>query len=333
MDRMKVLKALVCALALTATAAPAAAFSDDFIINGIESAPGSWPWQVRITYGLDDRSGICGGSLIAPEWVLSAAHCFTGSRTYAVGYGSTELAGLTLVEAAEIVIHPDYKRGERERPRADLALVRLARPVEGVATVPLAGAEDEALSRMGGRATVTGWGATLDNKLDPELQAIYDEGNPENLHLLIRSGSVRIPPRLREAELRIFDLDQCRGTYALLGRNYTVHDTEICASMPEQGRDSCQGDSGGPLMARSREGHIQIGIVSWGYHCGHPAFPGVYARVSAFRGWIDATMAGERNVIAGCASAGALRSAAPLAGRQHCEERNSNRVDDAAETE
>ncbi|MGE3306627.1 MAG: trypsin-like serine protease, partial [Rhizobiaceae bacterium] len=80
--------------------------------------------------------------------------------------------------------------------------------------------------------------------------------------------------------------------YTALGSPYlAVAPIEICAGTPGTGRDSCNGDSGGPLVAERDGGWVQLGVVSWGYKCGHPVFPGVYARVASFRPWIDQTMA------------------------------------------
>jgi len=69
-------------------------------------------------------------------------------------------------------------------------------------------------------------------------------------------------------------MDQCRCEYRF---RETVDGSMLCAF--EEGKDSCQGDSGGPLY--DKENHLLVGVVSWGYSCADPYYPGVYARVAA----------------------------------------------------
>lgn len=309
--------AAVAAASLAAfPAGQALANSDDFITSGTLATPGEWPWQVRILRGVDDEKGFCGGSLIAPRWVLTAAHCLTSPRGVAVGYGDVELARLKTVAADAVFLHPDY--GSRRRgggdagksavslsgggdsspssaPRSDIALVRLSEPLHDVTPVRLADADaDGALNVAGTATTVIGWGATFDGKLDPRILALYEEIDSEALRTILSEPRVRIPNELRQADVDIVDFGQCQAAYEALGKpNLLVDEDEICAGVPGTGRDSCYGDSGGPLVARDEAtgGHVQLGVVSWGYQCGHPVFPGIYARVASFAGWIEETMA------------------------------------------
>ncbi|XP_069690324.1 trypsin-7-like [Periplaneta americana] len=83
---------------------------------------------------------------------------------------------------------------------------------------------------------------------------------------------------LQKVEVPIVEVSRCRSLYS-----DQLPEHQICAGYPEEGgKDSCQGDSGGPLVVGGR----QIGVVSWGYGCAEPRYPGVYTEVSAYRSWI-----------------------------------------------
>ncbi|WP_292427877.1 serine protease [Mesorhizobium sp.] len=266
-------------------------YSDDFIRGGETAKAGDWPWQVRILSNVTDGSGYCGGALVAASWVLTAAHCVKGKRTLAIGYGSSELAKLKKMAAVELIVHPDYTRNPTKN---DVALIRLTEPINDIETIGVADAKADALlNKTNAKVMVTGWGATFDNKLDPTILALYNQANPENLREVLSPENVKIPNELRQVEIDIIDHDKCKANYGLLENpNFAVSDTELCAGAPGTGRDSCYGDSGGPLFAAAPDGkgYVELGVVSWGYQCGHPVFPGIYARVSSFKSWIDATM-------------------------------------------
>lgn len=286
---MNYARPLATAIALLASTLGAGALNDDFIVRGQKAEAGEWPWQVRILTDMNDRRGFCGGSLIAPQWVLTAAHCTYGSHG-AIGYGSTKRSELTTVAVTAMFRHPDYPRGAK---KADVALLRLAEPITGATTVAIADADSDGLLDFEGRAvTVTGWGALVEGKPDAATLALLDELEPENLQAVMSEEEIKVPEELREVEVEIVNLGGCQEVYATEGMK--VSDTEICAGRQGTGRDSCYGDSGGPLVARTDDGKwVQLGVVSWGKKCGHPFLPGIYSRIASFRGWIDATMAGN----------------------------------------
>lgn len=310
-----------------ATAIADDSYIDDFIVNGVRAMPGSWPWQVRILRNPTERKGFCGGSLIDRYWVLTAAHCVEGRSSVAIGHGSVELSRLQVVAADRIVVHPlwgapplaaaaagaqdsadmtgsaDEQKsvysilpaGSRRQPapKSDIALIKLAEPLDNVPTVTLAdGGRDARLNIDGMQATVIGWGATYEYRNEAAIKALFDQFDAEALEAIEKSPRVKVPEELRQADIEIVDRSICNELY---GVRTTIHDTELCAGVAGSGRDSCYGDSGGPLVVRDPEtqAYVQVGVVSWGRQCGHPELPGVYARIGSFHGWINEVMAEE----------------------------------------
>lgn len=86
------------------------------------------------------------------------------------------------------------------------------------------------------------------------------------------------PTQLYGVEIPIVDRNECNQDYDGL-----IEPDMICAGIPEGGKDSCQGDSGGPVVI---DGKL-VGIVSWGFGCAEPGYPGVYTNVAYFKNWID----------------------------------------------
>lgn len=234
------------------------------IIGGQPAAVGEWPWQAMVMAG----ANFCGGTLIHPEWILTAAHCVydTNQEPYPADALQVILGDYYLYTRDEseqqfivdrVLVHPDLNLTTNDN---DIALLHLTIPAvinRYVAPIALSSnPEAEALVTPGGLAFVTGWGATQEH--------------------------AGLAPVLREVEVPLVANADCRQSYGMLTANM------LCAGYPEGSKDACQGDSGGPLMLPDQTGHWKlVGLVSFGYGCGRPLFYGVYTRVANYIEWIE----------------------------------------------
>ena len=247
------------------------------IVGGSVAPAEMAPWQVSLQLDVGGRwRHVCGGSLIHPSWVLTAAHClFDGdgrlrrAGQVSVVHGTQSLSsdGERRV-AGRLVPHEGYQGGGPAGQPDDIALIRLSSPLPAsrAETVQLQSQQLEAnFGFPGACSVVTGWGTTDTRGLGPD-----------------RSDGRALPDRLRAVDLPIIDNATCAESYG--GR---ITAGQVCAGYAEGTMDSCQGDSGGPLVVPGGPtGWTQIGVVSFGRGCARPGAYGVYTRVSHYIDWI-----------------------------------------------
>jgi secreted trypsin-like serine protease len=272
-----------------------AADDNEMIVAGSEAPEGKYPYQVRLYSSKEDKIGFCGGSIIAPQWVLTAAHCVVADPTatarvnpvdaVVIGYGSVDRTKTTKVESEKIIVDPDYlEKGANSHD--DIALIKLKEPIPDAKPVPLANADlDKKLMTPGATVTVTGWGAVWDPEdknvlaMLSQLTAGADLGDKLNY-----------PLKLHQVEIQVMDNESCKSLFQ--GSSTEIVDSSICALQPGSRKNACYGDSGGPLMASPKpRTFVQVGVVSRG--CGNMDLPNIYTRVSSFSDWIASTMAGN----------------------------------------
>lgn len=242
-----------------------------YIILGENAKKGAYPWMVSIQSKdskapFNERGGhFCGGSLIAQNYVLTAAHCLGGGAAEDIevrigGHDlSEESTAGTKFSVKRIISHWDYNDSTINN---DIALLELASDANMSQVKPISNVE-AANVRAGENLTVMGWGLT---SLDAE----------------------KLPAILQEVDVPLVDSATCERI--MRQEDEQNFEVMLCAGDIKGGKDSCQGDSGGPLVVKQLGEYRQIGIVSWGTECGGANQFGVYAKVSSFEGWLAQNM-------------------------------------------
>ncbi|KAJ3087314.1 hypothetical protein HK102_011370 [Quaeritorhiza haematococci] len=275
MTRLTLLCSAALALSALVSAAPVdpAERSSDPPIAVVGGDPvgnqDKYPWIVSLQ---QNNRHFCGGSLIAPNVVMTAGHCTSTwasptsykavAHRYDLRKSSKDEAGIDF-DVVKFYIHPNYTTSNGA-PINDIALwsVKLKNNFSLQPPVVAGLAVESTVPANASNVLVIGWGTTREG------------------------GSVS--PVLMEAAVPVIDNPTCAKLYS--GYTGVIIDSVVCAGLFEGGKDTCQGDSGGPLF-QVVDGKVVVGgITSWGDGCARKNKPGVYTRVGSHVNWIQETL-------------------------------------------
>jgi len=241
--------------------------NDAFVVGGHAASAGAWPWQASLQ--MNNGFHFCGGSLIHPEWVLTASHCVDGQTPgrMRVVLGENNLGynegNEQIISPARIIMHERYKQGGYWYNN-DVALIKLSRPAQLNKYVNLVCLPKRGDDQQGNTCHISGWGFTSKSS---------DTGG----------SSPRI---LQEVSGRIWRYSDCAAKWKPNGMNLNP---KVYCFGNDNGRNYgvCNGDSGGPMSCQSAGGWIVVGVAHFAEgRCKN--LPGGYTKVEPYLDWIKA---------------------------------------------
>lgn len=242
---------VVAALSVVPATAPASASDgpDGRVVNGQPVSIEDFPWMVAVA--TPSGQPFCGGAVVAPQKVLTAAHCAEKAKAndLRVIAGRTDLQseGGIVAKVVRTWSHPKFH--DPTPYSNDVAVLTVDQDLSQSALRMPTRDRDRRLYDAGRKGVILGWGRTSE-------------------------GGDASPRQLMGAMVSVLSDRTCEKAY---GAEY-LPDRMVCAGYERGGTDACQGDSGGPLVVDNRV----IGIISWGTGCARPGKPGVYARVLTY---------------------------------------------------
>ena len=253
---------------LTCTSFKKSSDGADRIVGGIIAGKNEYPWQVRLQ--LSQNGGLCGGTIIHDEWVLTAAHCCMGRNSIGVIVDDWDTQVVEplefMVQSESIHVHHNYPG--LNQISNDVCLIKvpdLSKQCNGCYKPACLPKKD---IQPGEACFISGWGTTKSGGTTSQF--------------------------LKAAGVNVFSYAYCQANSDVRLGNNIEDGKEFCAGLPDSdgnnladgGTDACQGDSGGPLTCVRGGQPVLAGLVSWGFGCAEEGFPGVYANVYNYLPWI-----------------------------------------------